>query len=107
MAKKPTEIINVAPVPGQSLPTLTIGGGTSSVGTLTDAPGGGSAAASVTVMLTCNHVYLPEDPTREDWEGSTTTVRYDGRNAEGRRNRIGCHPSLAEFLQSRDQAEII
>lgn len=65
------------------------------------------APASVTVMLTCNHVYLPEDPTREDWEGSTTTVRYDGRNAEGRRNRIGCHPSLAEFLQSRDQAEII
>lgn len=65
-----------------------------------------SSADTVTVLLLCDHVYLPEDPTIEDWQAARVTVRYDGK-VDGRRQRIVCHPSLAEFLQERGQAEML
>ena len=61
--------------------------------------------AGATVMLLCNHVFLPEDPTREDWE-KAPTIKYDGRIGD-RRARVVCHPTLAAFLQKREQGEIL
>lgn len=60
---------------------------------------------SVRVLLLCDHVFLPEDPTAHDWrEGATR--QYDGKT-EGRRTRVTCHPELAAFLQERGQAEAL
>lgn len=63
--------------------------------------------ASIKVMLLCDHVYLPEDPTVGDWENARVTARYDGKMEDGRRARVDVHPSLATFLQQRGQAEIL
>lgn len=60
----------------------------------------------VKVMLLCDHVYLPEDPTSDDWENARVTVRYDGKT-DGRRTRVDVHPLLADFLQKRSQAEVL
>ena len=60
---------------------------------------------TVTVMLLGNHVYLPIDPATPDWR-EAATQRYEGKT-DGRRTRVECHPSLAEFLQEREQAEIV
>lgn len=73
--------------------------------TQSDATTTGTMSDCPTVMLMCGHIYLPEDPTVADWEGATT-VRYEGKTGE-RRTRVQCHPSLADFLQKRQQAEII
>lgn len=64
-------------------------------------------ADAVKVMLLVDHVYLPEDPTTDDWENARTTTRYDGKTEDGRRTRVDVHPSLAAFLQKRSQAEIL
>lgn len=61
---------------------------------------------TVRVMLLCDHVFLPEDPSRADWAGSTETRRYDGWTA-GRRTRLDLHRDLAALLQERRQAEIL
>lgn len=61
---------------------------------------------AVTVMLLSDHVYLPEDPTTDDWANARVTVRYDGK-VDGRRTRVAVHPSLAAFLQERGQAETL
>jgi hypothetical protein len=58
------------------------------------------------VLILCDHVYLPEDPTADDWASARVTVRYDGVVNE-RRARVTVHPSLAAFLQKRGQAEIL
>jgi hypothetical protein len=63
-------------------------------------------ADAVKVMLLGDHVYLPEDPTADDWASARVTVRYDGVVNE-RRARVTVHPSLAAFLQKRGQAEIL
>jgi len=58
------------------------------------------------VMLLCDHVFLPEDPTQAGWETSSETRRYDGET-DGRRTKLDVHPDLAAFLQDRKQAEIL
>lgn len=70
-------------------------------------PSPSAGAETVKVMLLCDHVYLPEDPTAEDWETARVTMRYDGKTEDGRRSRVDVHPSLAAFLQGRSQAEIL
>lgn len=62
--------------------------------------------ATVRVMLLCRDVFLPVDPTVADW-ASATTQEYKGETPEGRRTKLDVHPSLAEFLQKRKQAEIL
>ena len=64
-----------------------------------------AAPAGVTVMLLVPHLYLPEDPMVEAWQCAATT-RYEGK-IDGRRARVECHPTLANFLQERGQGEII
>lgn len=64
-------------------------------------------ADSVRVMLLCDHVYLPDDPLRPDWASAESTRRYEGETEDGRRTKIDAHPSLADFLQKRKQAEIL
>lgn len=63
-------------------------------------------AEPVRVILLCNHIFLPEDPTAPGWESCATTKRYDGE-IDGRRTKLDMHPTLAEFLQKRRQAEIL
>lgn len=60
----------------------------------------------VTVLLVCNHVYLPRDPTAEGWDSSIDTIRYDGM-VGGKRTRVDCHPDLAATLQRSGQGEIL
>lgn len=64
-------------------------------------------AEGVKVMLLCEHVYLPADPTQADWADSTDTKKYDGETSEGRRTKLTVHATLANFLQQRKQAEIL
>jgi hypothetical protein len=64
------------------------------------------AEKPVKVMLLCDHIYLPEDPTTADWAASTETKRYEGKDGKARA-RIEVHPTLAAFLQEREQAEIL
>lgn len=59
----------------------------------------------VRVLLLCNHVFLPEDPTAPDWR-EADTKQFEGE-VGGRRARVACHPELAAFLQDRKQAEIL
>jgi hypothetical protein len=76
------------------------------------APALAAAAASpvspegVKVMLLCQSVFLPRDPLQADWRGSADTIKYQGEK-DGRRARLTVHPSLAEFLQERKQAETL
>lgn len=63
-------------------------------------------AEPVRVILLCNHIFLPEDPTAPGWETCGTTKRYEGET-DGRRTKLDMHPTLAEFLQKRRQAEIL
>lgn len=65
-----------------------------------------AATGPVTVLLLCDNVYLPQDPTAEGWEACQDTKRYEGK-VDGRRIRVDCHPSLAKFLQERGQAEML
>lgn len=64
------------------------------------------APSSVRVMLLCDHVFLPKDPTSSEWRTSSDTVRYDGET-DKRRTKLDVHPDLAAFLQDRKQAEIL
>lgn len=63
--------------------------------------------STVTVMLMCDHVFLPKDPTQDGWEQSSDTIRYSGTTEAGRRTKLEVHPTLAAFLQERRQAEIL
>lgn len=63
-------------------------------------------AEPVRVILLCDHVFLPEDPTAPGWETCSTTARYDGVT-DSRRTKLDMHPTLAAFLQKRGQAEIL
>jgi hypothetical protein len=63
-------------------------------------------APAVKVLLLGDHVYLPRDPTAPDWAASQDTVRVEGMT-DGRRTRVECHPTLAAFLQGRNQAETL
>lgn len=62
--------------------------------------------ALVKIMLMCDHVFLPEDLTRDDWSTSAETKRYQGKDGKSR-TRLDVHPTLAAFLQEREQAEVI
>lgn len=64
-------------------------------------------APAVEVMLVCDHVFLPKDPAAAGWERSSDTVRFEGKDDAGRRVRLEVHPTLAAFLQKRNQAEIL
>lgn len=64
------------------------------------------AAKPVKVMLLCDHVFLPEDPLRADWAASTETRRYEGKDGKNRA-RLDVHPTLADALKEREQAEIL
>lgn len=59
----------------------------------------------VRVMILCDHVYLPVDLLSPAW-AQADTQRYDGE-VNDRRHKITVHPSLADFLQKRKQAEIL
>lgn len=59
------------------------------------------------IMLLGPHIFLPIDPTAADWASPhTETKKYDGET-DGRRTRLEVHPSLAQFLQERKQAETL
>lgn len=62
--------------------------------------------SNVRIMLLCDHVFLPKDPTGSEWRTSADTIRYEGKT-EGRRAKLDVHPDLATFLQDRGQAEIL
>lgn len=62
-------------------------------------------ADGVKVMLLCRDVFLPEDLLGADWASSQNTRQYDGETPEGRRTKLTVHPTLADFLQGRKQAE--
>lgn len=64
------------------------------------------AEKPVKIMLLCDHVYLPEDPTAPGWETSVDTKRYEGKDGKSR-TRLDAHPALAAFLVEREQAEIL
>lgn len=63
------------------------------------------------VMLVTDHVFLPIDLNNPDWASTSDTRRYDGKvideKGELKRARLDMHPDLADFLVSRDQAELL
>lgn len=64
------------------------------------------AKSTTKVILLGDHIYLPADPTKPDWDTSENTLRYEGKT-EGRRTRLEVHAGLAKFLMERGQAESV
>jgi hypothetical protein len=56
-----------------------------------------------TVSLTVDHVFMPEDLLRPDWETSQENAKYTGK-VDGKRVKYRVHADLADRLISRDQA---
>ena len=60
--------------------------------------------ATVTIVITAPHVYLPLDEQgngRPDWQDAPDTTRVE------KRARLGVPADLGQFLSDRDQAELL
>lgn len=90
-----------APAPQPDSPPDNWTYGTTTLPDLPAAPAPDPVATTRRVVITANHVYLPEDPSQPGWEACTTTVKYE------KRTKLNVAPDLAAFLESRDQAEIL
>lgn len=70
-------------------------------------PAPAPSAPTVKVMLLCKSVFLPNNLADPDWATSGDTREYVGETENGRRLKLDVHPTLADFLQKRKQAEIL
>lgn len=56
-----------------------------------------------TISLTVDHVFMPVDLLRSDWETSEENAKFNGK-VDGKRAKYEVHADMADLLISRDQA---